>query len=117
MQAELRAAVLMPDVKTAADERSGEEPGSMDDEPTGSPSALSSKPVVRPASVVHRKKERKDEDDEKDYAQRDLFETEVVQRELCGAAVAVYKDGSSRVDDHVLGKAVVAGTHHNDSVR
>lgn len=116
MQAELRAAVLMPDVKTAEDERSGEEPGSMDEEPNRSPSGLSSKPSVRPASVVHRKKERKDEDDEKDYAQRDLFETEVVQRELCGAAVAVYKDGSSRVDEHALGTAVGAGTH-NDSVR
>jgi len=60
---------------------------------------------------ARRRKEIKGEvESDKDYAQRQLFETEVVQRELCDAAVAVYREG-------IAPDAVGSGSQHNDSVR
>jgi hypothetical protein len=64
-----------------------------------------------------RKEPKGEEDTEKDYAQRGLFETEVVQRELCNSAAAVYTDGITRVDEAVLANEVGTGSQHNDSVR
>jgi hypothetical protein len=58
-----------------------------------------------------------EEDTEKDYAQRGLFETEVVQREFCNSAAAVYTDGIPRVGDAALPNPVGTGSQHNDSVR
>lgn len=115
IQAELRS--VLPDVDAVEEEVSAEEQPVVVEEPSQRSVAKSAtKPVGRANSVARRRRERTDEDDEKDYAQRGLFETEVVQRELCGAAVAVFKDGTTRVDDVVLANGVTA-SHHNDSVR
>jgi hypothetical protein len=124
MQAELRSAVL-PDVNAKQRQASAEEPPVVseefppvvNEELTQTSSAKSAKRVGGANVVARRKRLRTDEDDEKDYAQKGLFETEVVQRELCGAAVAVDKDGTVRVDEAVLGNGVVTGSQHNDSVR
>ena len=116
MQAELRLAVL-PDVNAKEEPVSAEEPPVVNEELTQTSTAKSGKPVGGGSVVARRKRLRTDEDDEKDYAQKGLFETEVVQRELCGAAVAVYKDGAIRVDEAVLGNGLVTGSQHNDSVR
>ena len=117
MQTELRSADLMEDESVGGDVLEPEKSvAKSDDDQTSS--AISNKRVGKSNIDGRRRKEpRGEEDTEKDYAQRGLFETEVVQRELCNSAAAVYTDAITPVDEAVLGNGVGTGSQHNDSVR
>jgi type IV secretory pathway TraG/TraD family ATPase VirD4 len=117
MQTELRSADLMEDDSVGGDVLEPEKSVVKNDDDQTS-SAISNKRVGKSNIDGRRRKEPKGEEDtEKDYAQRGLFETEVVQRELCNSAAAVYTDAITRVDEAVLGNGVGTGSQHNDSVR
>jgi type IV secretory pathway TraG/TraD family ATPase VirD4 len=115
MQTELLSAELMEDESVRGDVLEQEQPVSKNDDAEKS-SAISSKGVGK-ADGRRRKEPKGEEDTEKDYAQRGLFETEVVQREFCNSAAAVYTDGITRVDEAALANGVGTDSQHNDSVR